>query len=353
MIIDEGRTFVLPDGSELQAGYADERLLPVPGRRDVLEGDFEAPAFTRGKRRSPGSYCRALLAQGDLVQVVEEFDRYFCAAKSAIAGVDELAGKRSDFLMQEIFGSAKSDRFEMNPRSVGLLLGPEREMQDLGCGTRRRLTSRPSEKRNQNDQHRRDGQHQGKGEAATVRLRSIGNLDLGLFVQEVTATSMHATRYEGELARYSRDISAAHDEPLDQRLRQPRGTHASLHFRNIIRNAPEFNDPVFQVRDRKAGARIAVTRLADRAWVQQIAALVFDAKRRERFGRSRMKAENFQMRIEILVGKPTLVMCVTKESDAPRGIQQALQSLGRREDVFVFILKRTVNENDVVGFQGS
>jgi hypothetical protein len=319
----------------------------------VLEGDFEAPAFTRGKRRSPGRYCRALLAQGDLIQVVEEFDRYFCAAKSAIAGVEELAGKRSDFLMQEIFGSAQSDVFEMNPRSVGLLLGPEREMQGLGCGAWRRLTARPSEKSNQNDQHRCHGQHQGKVEAATVRLRSIGNLDLGLFVQEVTATSMHATRYEGELAGNSRNVSAAHDEPLDQRLRQPRGTHASLHFRNIIRDAPEFDDAVFQVRDRKAGARIAVARLADRAWVQQIPALAFDTKGCEGLGRSRVKAENFQMGIEILVGKPSLVMCVTKESDGPRGIQQALQSLGWREDIFIFILKRTVNENDVVGFQGS
>jgi len=44
-------------------------------------------------------------------------------------------------------------------------------------------------------------------------------------------------------------------------------------------------------------------------------------------------------------------MSVPKESNLAGGIQQAFERLRRRKDVFVFILKRTVYQNDSLGFQ--
>lgn len=75
--------------------------------------------------------------------------------------------------------------------------------------------------------------------------------------------------------------SAADDQSMDEGLWQLRGTHASLHFSNIIRDAPEFNDVMFQVRDGESGARITVAGLADGPRIEQVAALRLDAKRRE------------------------------------------------------------------------
>src|SRR5579863_10370305 len=59
----------------------------------------------------------------------------------------------------------------------------------------------------------------------------------------------------------------ADHEAVNQRLGKVRGTHAFLDRRNVVGNAPEFHGLVFEVGDCKTGARVAVTRLADRAWI--------------------------------------------------------------------------------------
>ena len=114
MIIDDVRICLLLRRQELEAGDVDEGLLHIPGRRNVLEGDFEAPAFARRDRRSCRSDYRARLAQGDLVHVVEKFDGHFHAAERTPAGVDEIAGKGGDLLVQEILGAAQADVFKLN-----------------------------------------------------------------------------------------------------------------------------------------------------------------------------------------------------------------------------------------------
>src|SRR6267143_6215730 len=140
--------------------------------------------------------------------------------------------------------------------------------------------------------------------------------------------------------------SAAHDKPLDQRLRKMGGTHALLDDGNIVGHAPKLDDLVLQVGDGKSGARIAVTRLSDRTGIEEIAARKFDAQGCKRFVGARTNLEDLELRV--LIGKTALVMRVPEESDFGGGVQEAVEGLFGSEDVFVFILKRTVNKHEAI-----
>ena len=125
-----------------------------------------------------------------------------------------------------------------------------------------------------------------------------------------------------------------------------RGAHALLHDGNIVRHPPELNDLVLQIGDRKSGTRIAVTWLPDRTRVQEITARQLNTERCKGFAGARVNLEYLELRI--LVGKPALVMRVAEESDRCGGVQETVKGLRRCEDVFVFILKRAVDQNHAV-----
>src|SRR2546430_286786 len=125
-----------------------------------------------------------------------------------------------------------------------------------------------------------------------------------------------------------------------------RGAHALLHDGNVVGHAPKFDDLVLQVGDCKSGARIAVTGLPDRTRVQEITARQLNTERSKGFARARVNLEYLELRV--LVGKPALVMGVAEESDRCGGVQETVKGLRRCEDVFVFILKRAVDQNHAV-----
>src|SRR5260370_1099649 len=95
---------------------------------------------------------------------------------------------------------------------------------------------------------------------------------------------------------------------------------------------------MFQVGDRKGGARIAVTRLSDRTGIEEIAARRFNAQRGNGFAGARANPEDLEL--VVLIGKAALVVRVSKKSDWSGGVQEAVEGLRRSKDVFVLILKR-------------
>src|SRR5713226_2662521 len=141
-------------------------------------------------------------------------------------------------------------------------------------------------------------------------------------------------------------ISAARHEPLNQRLREAGGSHALLDDGNIVGHAPKLDDLVLQVGDRKSGARIAVARLSDRTGIQKIAARELDAQRGKGFAGAGTNVEDRERRG--LMGKNALVVRVPEECDCGGGVQKTFEGLRGSEDVFVFILKRAVDEHDAI-----
>src|SRR5258707_15880760 len=89
--------------------------------------------------------------------------------------------------------------------------------------------------------------------------------------------------------------SAAHEEPLRQRLRKAGHAHALLDDGNIVRHAPKFNDLVFQIGDGKSRAGISVARLPDGTGIQEIAARRLDAQRGKGFAGPRANLENLEL----------------------------------------------------------
>jgi hypothetical protein len=85
--------------SKQDAGDANEGLLNVPGRGDVLEGNFEVTAFAGSKRRRLSREYRARFAQNDLAELVREFDGELDVGEREIPRICEAAGKRGDFLI--------------------------------------------------------------------------------------------------------------------------------------------------------------------------------------------------------------------------------------------------------------
>ena len=124
------------------------------------------------------------------------------------------------------------------------------------------------------------------------------------------------------------------------------GAHARLYRSNIVRNAPEFHRVMVEVRDGEGRASVTVARLADRSRIQEVAALGFNPQSGERLAGPRAKLQNFE--IAVPVGKATLMMRVPEESDVRGGIKKTFEGLCRRENIFVFVLKRSVHQHDSV-----
>ena len=144
---------------------------------------------------------------------------------------------------------------------------------------------------------------------------------------------------------------AAEAEPLRERLRQPRGAHARLHAGDIVRNAPELHYVVFQIGDRESRSGVAVAGLSDRSRVQQVTVAHIEAQSGERLRRTRTQIEHFQMIAGIRVGESALMVRMAEKCECGVGVQQPFQGLLGSEDVFVFILKRTVHQNNSADLQ--
>src|SRR5579859_712224 len=135
-------------------------------------------------------------------------------------------------------------------------------------------------------------------------------------------------------------------EPLHERLRQSGFPHPRLYFSNFVRYTPKFDGLVGEVRNREGGARVGIARLADRAGIKEVALAGFDAERSKQFVRPRANLQHFEIVVE--VGKSALMVGVSEKGDWRRRVQQSFEGLCRRENVFVFVLKRAVHEDDVV-----
>src|SRR5271170_846522 len=131
--------------------------------------------------------------------------------------------------------------------------------------------------------------------------------------------------------------SAAESQAMSQRFRQTRGAHAPLHLGDIIWHAPEFDSVVIEVRNGKAGARITISRLANRTGVQQIAFFFFDLQSAMHLIVSRVELQHFELRIQIR--ESTLMMRVAVEGYLRCGIEQSFQGLRRCEHIFILILE--------------
>jgi hypothetical protein len=150
----------------------------------MLEGDIELTALTAGERWTGRHDHGARFAQRDLIQVVGKSDRDFDSTQRAGTRIHQIGGERRHFLVQKILRPAQCNIFDVDRRGVGLLGGAKGEMCFLRRGTWRRLAPRRKIKRANDDNDRSDGEDQGEIESATLRLRSIGNLDLWLFVHK-------------------------------------------------------------------------------------------------------------------------------------------------------------------------
>ena len=85
--------------SKQDTGYADEGLLNVPGRGDVLEGDFEVAAFAGSERRRLRREHGARFAQNNLAELVRKFDGELDVREWEIASICEAACEGGDFLI--------------------------------------------------------------------------------------------------------------------------------------------------------------------------------------------------------------------------------------------------------------
>jgi hypothetical protein len=139
----------------------------------------------------------------------------------------------------------------------------------------------------------------------------------------------------------------ADDEALHQRFGKLGRAHALLNGGNVVGHAPELDGLMFEIGDSKTCAGITIARLADGAGIEEIAARLFDAQCGERFRSARTNLKHFE--IGILIREAALMMGVAEKSDLGGGIEKAVKSLRGREDVFIFILKRAVYQNDTAG----
>src|SRR5260370_36298943 len=172
--------------------------------------------------------------------------------------------------MEKVFGPAQSEVLKLNFRGISPLRRAKRWMDFLSSSAGWRLASRPRIKRRQHDHHGRRGHAKRKAEPRAFWFW-LGNLDVRLFVHEFRVKRGCAIRYAKIYMRQGIKGSASQAEPLHKWLRQTRRTHARLHRRDVVRNAPELHNPVLHIGDGKARARVSVARLSDGSRIQQIA----------------------------------------------------------------------------------
>src|SRR5271155_587717 len=140
--------------------------------------------------------------------------------------------------------------------------------------------------------------------------------------------------------------SAAERQALNQRLGQAAGAHAFLDRFDIVRNAPELDGFLRDVGDHECGARISIARLADGAGIEQVGGAVLDGH-----GGKMTSGGRFEMQhADLVVAKreAALQVRVSEESDLRGGVEQAIEGLGRRENVFVFIAKGAVDHDETI-----
>src|SRR5258708_14076892 len=130
-----------------------------------------------------------------------------------------------------------------------------------------------------------------------------------------------------------------------------RSTHTRLHASNVVRNAPELHDVVFQSGDRKSRARVGGARLADRSWIQQVTGALVGAQSGERLRRSWTQIQDLQIVAGIGVRESTLMMRMAEEGNSGSGVQQPFQGLRGSKNVLVLILKRAVHQNNSADLQ--
>src|ERR1700722_6029501 len=126
---------------------------------------------------------------------------------------------------------------------------------------------------------------------------------------------------------------AAEGKPQDQGLGKSGLRHPILHRFNIIRDAPEFDRMILEVSDRKSGARITVTRLADRARIDKIRRAPLDRQ-------SRVKIPSRWLQIQdrhllVTQGKSALDVRMAEKSDRRRSFEKTFQRLCRSKHVFL------------------
>jgi len=99
--------------SKQDAGDADERLLDIPGRGNVFEGEFKVTAFARSKRRCLRREHGAGFSQNYLAKFVGELDSELNVGEREITRICEAAFECGDLLIQKILGAAESEIFNL------------------------------------------------------------------------------------------------------------------------------------------------------------------------------------------------------------------------------------------------
>src|SRR5271154_2875734 len=140
--------------------------------------------------------------------------------------------------------------------------------------------------------------------------------------------------------------SAAERQALDQRLGQAAGAHAFLNGFDIVWNAPELDGLLGEVSDYECSARVSIARLADGAGIEQVGGAIFDGQGGEMASGGGVEMQHADL--IVAQSEAALQMRVTEESNLRRGVEQAVERLGRREHIFVFIAEGAVDHNETI-----
>src|ERR1700691_3604840 len=141
--------------------------------------------------------------------------------------------------------------------------------------------------------------------------------------------------------------SAAKREAQNQRLGQSELHHALLHVLNIIRNAPELDGMIVEVRDGERRAGVSIARLADRPGIQQIRCAGNELDT-QRFIRQRGLGVQ-RGHVMPAQRESALNVRVAEEYNRRRRIDQAVGRLLRTKHVFVFVIHRAVHHRKSAG----
>ena len=192
----------------------------LPGRKQCRRSKQDGPCFL----------------QGNLLHVVLEFDCGLDPRKCTVTGIQHVAGKVGDFLVDKTFRAAHLKISKLQFRSVSATLaGPEGE----GAGPRK------------------------NNKYTAARLNKVATA-MTAGCRKIPADSFSGSgNGDSNPSCIFFPISAAQCQPENKRFRQVGFIHSRLHRRNIVRYAPEFHDFVIEIGNRKSGAGIAVARLSD------------------------------------------------------------------------------------------
>src|SRR5579859_186573 len=115
-------------GSEHDPRYADRRLLNIPRRGDVLEGNLKrTPLAGKKGSRLRGNH-RARLAKNDLPEFIRKLNGELHICNWRDARVGDLTGQSGHFLIQKVLRAAESQVFNFQFWRVGLFGGAKGKM---------------------------------------------------------------------------------------------------------------------------------------------------------------------------------------------------------------------------------